>query len=174
MRFVDGGVTGDPKFGDAGGMVTGIDNCQAQALAVLPHSGNIFVAGGNEDIEVGCFLAWSPSGALLYEKGGTHGYNSQFTYWGAALMNDPGDRVYLVGSGGDGWTAELARMNGNDGTYDTTFGKAGHATFADTAYPANYEYTPKAVALQADGRVVIAGQKWTLAGTSAFLARFWP
>lgn len=174
-RF-DGGVGPDPSFGDAGGIFTGDVNttCQVQSLAVMPQSKNVFVAGANTDIERGCFLALTPAGAEVYFKTGTAGYNANFTYWGATPMGDTGDRVYVVGSGGDPWAAELARIAADTGAYDTTFGNGGHATFEDTTYPPNYEYTPKAVAVQPDGRVVVAGQKQVGASANAFVARFWP
>jgi hypothetical protein len=171
----------DTSFGDAGGTAATSNFCQGMAVAIGPHSGAIVVSGGNNatgDLP-GCFSEWSSSGVPGWTVNGQIGGGAPFFYNGLANMGDPQDRMYAVGSGGDSMSrsAELARIRSANGSFDGTFGPAGtgHVPLADsTNTPPSFYYTLKAVAVDAFGRIVIAGSKTDASGTNAVIGRFWP
>ncbi len=177
-RFLHGAP--DTTFGDAG--VAG-DNgffCEAASIAIRPTSGAIVVGGFNIGMDTGCMAQWETDGGASWMKQGTGGGGGLFTYAGAAPMpGDAMDRVYVVGSGGDsfGRSSEIDRVNLN-GSYDTTFGTTGSVQTSDSANsPPAFYYTLEAVAVQPDGRIVIAGQKTVTGGTptvQAVIGRFYP
>jgi uncharacterized delta-60 repeat protein len=155
----DGGMTGvdfgDFDFGNA---------------AALQPDGKIVVAGhteANRDIAVARF---NPDGSLdtTFDPGGTDGPGKKvFGYGGFdsanAVLVQPDGKVVVAGAGnGD---VAVTRLN-PDGSFDTSFDGDGTAG-ADFGGP-DYGY---AVALQPDGRIVVAG---SAGGEDVGVARFNP
>jgi uncharacterized delta-60 repeat protein len=168
----------DATFGDAGApFVEKVFPCTGSAAVVRPKTGSIFVSGYDSSAPNGngCFGEWSSAGANLYWKQGSPGGGGIFDYAGAAAMGDAQDRIYLVGSGGDMYsrTAELDRLL-TSGAYDTTFGTTGQVQLDPGGSPPAFYFTLRAVAVQPDGRIVIAGQRTGSSGVFSVLGRFWP
>jgi|GEM_PF-1875747 len=171
-RFAGGAL--DPSFGD-GGITSASAFCQAAAVTARPLSGKVFASGYDMNTDDGCFAQWTASGQLEYAKNGTAGGGGRFDYAGVAPMGDAQDRVYMVGWGGDvnSRPAEIDRVM-PDGSYDPSFGGTGQVKLQDQASPPAYWYTLNAVAVQPDGRIVVAGARSTPSSSQAILGRFWP
>jgi hypothetical protein len=174
-RYTSAGVL-DSKFGDAGFATTPGFACGDRGVAVRPKSGNVFACGSDVSVDQGCFGEWTPTGSLVYATHGTSGGGGAFIYAAATAMpGDSQDRLYMVGSGGDMFarSAELDRVLPG-GTYDKTFG-GGQVQLVPNGSPPPYYFNLQAVAVQADGRIVIAGSRTdTTVGTYPILGRFWP
>ncbi|HEY6461182.1 MAG TPA: hypothetical protein VIY73_13550 [Polyangiaceae bacterium] len=140
-----------------------------------PNSATVLVGGYDINTDVGCYSGWSAAGQPTFQKQGSGGGGGAFTYWGAAAARDPQDHVYIAGSGGDQFacSAELDRVN-TGGAFDTTFGTAGQVILQDTNSPPAFEYDFRAVAVGADGRIVVGGSKKDSSGSFPMLARYWP
>jgi hypothetical protein len=174
-RFKDGGP--DPSFGK-GGVASDDTFCTAVAVAARLHSGAVVTAGSDNAMDVGCFAQWDPSGKLQWAKNGMQGGGGPFIYAGLAAMGDAQDRVYMVGSGGDMYarSAELDRVM-TTGELDPSFGPPGSngkVSMGDPGSPPALHFLWKAVAVQPDGLIVIAGAKVDATGQHAVLGRFWP
>ena len=138
--------------------------------AALQGDGKIVVAGNTEvnyDIAVARF---NPDGSLdaSFDPGGTEGagkkvFGSFGTDIGNAVLVQPDGKIVVAGTI-DGNFA-VARLNG-DGSFDTSFDGDGMSG-ADFG-GADFGY---AVALQPDGRIVVAGQA---GGDDVAVARFNP
>jgi uncharacterized delta-60 repeat protein len=142
----------DPGFGGDGRVTLGPGS--ARAVLVQPDR-RILVAGnlaGNAAMSVARLL---PNGAPDTSFGGDGtaelGFGSGSAIVGGAALQ-PDGKVVVAGSAGGGRFA-VGRLNA-DGSADAGFGAAGEATagFATVAFGF-------AVALQADGRIVVAGQR---------------
>jgi uncharacterized delta-60 repeat protein len=149
----------DTSFGSDGFVTTGFANDEAHAEAVLIQSDGKLVAagtasvGGDYDFAVARF---HPDGALdtAYSGDGkvTIGFGASDRALDAALQSD-GKLVIAGGSAGlTDQDFAVARLNA-DGTLDSGFDGDGKLTtgFGDTHEAA------AAVAIQADGRIVVAG-----------------
>jgi uncharacterized delta-60 repeat protein len=177
-RFKSSGAL-DSTFGSSGTATTNALACAGQAVVVRPISGSIFVAGtdnsgGNLP---GCFGEFAANGSSTYIKDGTPGGGGPFVYAGVAAMGDSADRIYMVGSGGDMFSrsAELDRVSVG-GVFDPTFGGTGQVQLDPGGSPPAYYFTLRAVTVQPDGRVVIAGSRTntTTGTTNPVIGRFWP
>ena len=150
---------------------------QAVTVTVRPSSGQIFAGGFDTNSDMGGWAEWSPSGVLQWSKEVGMGGGGRFNWAGSApLPGDTKDRIYVVGSGGDpnARSSYIDRINA-DGSLDTTFGTAGSVETSDPATDPSYWYVLQAVAVQADGLIVVAGQKATTSTpTYPFVGRFWP
>ncbi|HEY1696379.1 MAG TPA: hypothetical protein VGG39_29650 [Polyangiaceae bacterium] len=169
------GASLDPTFGDGGVGAGSTAFCQGTSVAVRPGSGAVLVGGYDISTDDGCFSGWNAMGQRTFQNPGTGGGGGAFTYWGAVATGDPQDHVYIAGSGGDqfGWGAELDRVNVG-GAFDTNFGTAGQVILRDTNSPPAFEYDFRAVAVGADGRIIVAGSKKDSTGSFPMLARYWP
>ena len=154
----------DPSFGTNGTVITpfGTGNDRASAV-IIQADGKIVAVGtsdsGNSDFAL---IRYHPDGSLdtSFGTGGkvaTDFGNSTFDAAGDALIQPDGKIVaagYTLPTGSPRDFA-LARYNPN-GTLDTSFGNGGtvitsFGSDADTAY---------AVALQTDGKLVVAGESF--------------
>ena len=158
----------DPAFGEAGSfstIVLGAFELIGRAVAVQPD-GKIVVAaqlhGGIDDVDIALFRLL-PDG---YPDGGFGGAVSDFS-----PLDIPADiavqgdgKIVVVGTVVNGASAQgfVARFNAN-GTVDTGFG-AGGKFIMPSGDPSSWN----AVALQADGKIVVAGQ----VGDQFTVARF--
>ncbi len=170
-RFIGG--TLDPAF-TAGSVVSTLTVTFAAAtVTVRPSSGDIFVGGGDLTTDQGGWGQWSPTGAQQWWKYEGNGGGGAFTWAGSAPMpGDTVDRIYTVGSGGDMFehSSYIDRVMPT-GVLDTSFGMTGAVQTSDQGSPPAYWYILKAVTVQADGRVLVAGQK---SGAVPVIGRFWP
>ena len=146
-----------------------------------PHVGGILISGTNGNGSLpGCYEAWDSTGVFTWTRTGAIGGGGPFTYTALAPVGGSSDLVYAVGSGGDSFarSARLERIAITDGVYDTTFGPAGtgYVALGDTsgASPPAFYFTLQADAVDALGRVVIAGSRTDSSGTFALVGRFWP
>jgi uncharacterized delta-60 repeat protein len=157
----------DPSFGSGGIVRTplGTGSAVARGVAVQPD-GKIVVAGtavaGGQDVFA----------VTRYNANGT--LDSSFNHTGEALTPfgtaasaanalalQPDGKIVAVGMAGTQFA--LARYNA-DGSLDPTFGHGGEVVTAFTASTAS----ANAVALQSDGKIVVAGD----ADTSFAIARY--
>jgi uncharacterized delta-60 repeat protein len=150
----------DPGFGN-GGIVVAPAGGWAQAM-FLRADGRIVAAGtASADFRV---VRYNPNGSLdpTFGQGGTA--TTDFAGGadeGRAVVNRPDNRIVVAGFGPA--DIELAAYN-QDGSLDTTFGQGGKVTtdIANTQDEAN------GAALQADGKLVVAGR----AGNDFALVRY--
>ena len=126
--------------------------------------------------DTGCFAEWSASGQPSYTKHAGNGGGGFYDYAAAAPMGDSMDRLYVVGSGGDMYSrsAELDRVLVGGG-FDPTFG-GGQVQLVPNGSPPAFYLNLRAVAVQPDGRILIAGSRTdtTSSTTVPVVGRFWP
>ncbi len=146
----------DTSFGGGDGFADSMPMNGANSVAI--QSDGKIVVGGHS------ISGWPDSTILRYNTDGTLdttfsgdgiATNSFAAHedWIESLVIQPDGKIVAVGTGWFGqWGTIVSRWN-TDGSLDTTFGSNGVATFSPTVWhdPAH------SVALQADGKVVIAG-----------------
>lgn len=149
MRF---GLVRTP-FGDGGG---------ASAVAV-PPDGRIVVGGAGGE---GFALARYNSDGSLDESFGSDGKTTAPGGFATSLALQPNGMIVVAGIGSEGFT--LVRFN-PDGSLDSSFGDAGHASIR-----MGYSDELDCLALQPDGKIVVAGWTSNLAAWVSAIARFNP
>ena len=168
----------DGSFGTGGKLTTNfnLDNEEALAVSIQPDgkilaAGMTHVAGANFDSAV---VRYNQDGSLdsAFGAGGkvTTDFSGAFDI-AKAIAVQPNGKIVVSGWAQSSITGKfdfgLARYNSN-GSLDPTFGSGGRVTtdfFGE-------DDTPFAMALQADGKIVIAGEA-TLGGVNRFaLARY--
>jgi len=146
----------DTGFGEGDGMASARATTQATSAALAPN-GQIVVAGGWESFATGRFNA---DGSLDSAYDGTHalfpGWHGEGRLaYGVAVQKD--GRVIAAGTIEDEETGEvdyaLARYDATDGSNDTSFGEGGMVT---TDFEGS-KGSARAIALQPDGKIVVAG-----------------
>ena len=146
----------DPDF-DCDGRVTlpGIPSGSARAVVVQPD-GKIVVAGNANGSEMMTVTRLMPNGSLdaSFDGDGTATINfGALADSAASAVLQPGGKIVVAGSTQATGDIAVARLNPN-GAPDNTFGTGGKArAHFETAAFGN------AVALQANGRIVVAGQR---------------
>ena len=162
----------DATFGTGGRVTTDIGNVDnaSFALAIQPADGKLIAAGSsingtNDDFAL---VRYNPNGTLdgTFGTGGivTTDFGSSFDYIeGLALQSD--GKIVAAGSifNGSTFRFALARYNPN-GTLDDTFGTGGRVTTSFT----NIDDLARAVVLQPDGKIIVAGE----ADTDIVVARY--
>jgi uncharacterized delta-60 repeat protein len=170
----------DPDFGVGGQVVTdlgGQDN-EAQNVVVLPDDGRILVSGSSRNpgssgvgIDHHTDLARYLANGQPDPSFGTGGTLTLDGFVGADLVVQPDGRILLVGTADTtpptappGSITELSVMRlESDGTPDQTFGDNGNGivnvpvTTLTSPTGATGRDTGSAIALQPDGRIVVAG-----------------
>ena len=181
-RFTANGVL-DPTFDGDGIQTATIDpiNYEAPAAVDLQSDGRIVIAGftnySDPDIAV---LRFTTAGALdtTFGDGGDAGLQvidrNGDTDYGEDIAIDGSDRIYIAGEStpSPGLPSDMSvlRLTAN-GAADPAFGIGGWAS-TQLAAP-SFRSESRGVALQADGRVVVAGTVSAAGGASIFgLARF--
>ena len=153
-------------------------NDWANAVAIQPD-GKI-VAVGNSYDESGStssvlMMRYMPDGSL----DGTFGTNGAVTYrggrssdYGGSVAIQADGKLVIAGSRGDGTSSSILLLRFNaDGALDSTFGTSGSVTYKGDK-PWNDGYNM--VALQADGKIVVAGYSYDDTSSEALLLRYNP
>ena len=162
----------DESFGDGGRVVTDISGSDYAYGIGIQSSGKIVVGGSSSGTGSNFALARYKRDGKLDRSFGTDGkvitdfsggYDRAYS-----LKIQPDDKIVLGGyaeieEGGWYQGFALARYDAN-GTLDPTFGGGGKVT---TIY-SSFSCTVTALAIQADGKIVAAGQRRELADTEDF------
>lgn len=153
VRYTPSGTL-DPTFG-SGGIVTTKGLGSAYSMAVYPdagtsNDGKIVVAGGQSDFTL---ARYNRNGSLdtSFGRRGTMTTDFGFTEYGTDVVIQPDGKTLVVGQSSFSQGFLLARYNAN-GTLDTSFGSGGKVVSTLGGNPG-----AEGVALQADGRIVVAG-----------------
>ncbi|MBX7154762.1 MAG: T9SS type A sorting domain-containing protein [Candidatus Kapaibacterium sp.] len=168
IKAQDGSL--DKTFGSNGIVTTDFSESDAGFSVIVQPDGKIIVAGTSV---TGFAIARYNSNGSLDNTFGVGGkqetsfkddIHSELCTGGAAVLQTDGKilmagDVYFKGQGLQGDFAVL-RYNSN-GTLDTTFGKGGKVT----TNVSNYENHAYAIAVQADGKILVAGDANGSAGT---------
>ena len=161
----------DPTFGSAGLVFTDISIYDdiPRALVVQPD-GKILVAGSCSDTF--CLARYNANGVLdaTFGSSGTVIVFSGGTNIGRALALLHDGRIVIAGECFfGGWDFCLSRLSAN-GALDTSFGSSGRVV---TPIGSNNDYA-RALALQPDGKMVLAGYCWNGTKNDVCLARYNP
>jgi uncharacterized delta-60 repeat protein len=154
----------DPAFGTGGTVVTGQGAANA---ALLQPDGKIVAVGSSDPVTWGSWVLtrYQPDGSLDSSFGANGSVITDFgTYPAAAYgvaIDDTG-RLLVVGEPDVAAGTVLIRYQ-SDGSIDTTFGNSGIASSA---------LSPTAIAVQHDGKIVIAGATETDGDWDFALSRF--
>jgi uncharacterized delta-60 repeat protein len=152
-----------PTIGAAGtGIVTtNLGGTDTGRASVLQPDGKLLVAGSNGS---NLAIARHNSDGSLDTSFGTGGtVTNTFATYGSGLALQSDGKIVVVGSASSNFG--IARYNAN-GTLDTSFGTSGTTTISVSSGTD----TPVAVALQSDGKIVIAGHAMpTAAGAFAVM-----
>ena len=175
LARLDTDGTLDPTFGSGGiAHLTALVPGTAFALALQPD-GKIVVAGtdgGGFDFAIARVNSdGSPDTSFSGDGVATMGFMPTAAYVSAqAVIIQPDGKIVVAGSAsGYQQYFALARFD-QDGTLDTGFGSGGGIL---TTFPSTIGQVAYALALQADGRIVVAGKAYLDPGTTVFaLARY--
>lgn len=149
---IDGSL--DPTFGSTGKVTTDFFNSSDSAKALAIQIDGKIVVAGNIDNSDFALARYNSDGSLdtTFGLGGkvTTNFGAIDTVSAVALQTD--GKIIVVGGAGDSTRLALARYS-SDGSLDSTFGSGGRvltqvSDFTQFAY---------AVALQPDGKIIIAG-----------------
>jgi uncharacterized delta-60 repeat protein len=161
----------DPFFGTGGRVLEDFQNSADIATAVaIQTDGKIVVAGRNyEGMDL---VRYNPDGSLDIGFGVGGKVVTMFSNnnGGGAdgLTIQPDGKIIVVGSGvGVSQQSQIARYNVN-GTLDSSFGAGG-----EVVAPFGASFSPSALLLQGDGRIIVAGGNFTAPSNYAW-ARFNP
>ncbi len=159
----------DTGFGTGGEATTDFGRGEEGYAVALQTDGKIVVAGSTySDTGYSDFALarYNSNGSLDTGFGASGKVTTAFGYnnWGRAVALDAGGKIVVAGSADNGSNSNfaLARYNSN-GSLDTGFAIGGKVT---TDFGANDE--GRTVALQADGKIVVAG----FSGSDFALARY--
>ncbi len=151
----------DASFGSSGRVITPVGSSTGAAAAlVLQPDGKLVLAGTCSNGATGdfCAVRYNANGTLDMSFGGT---GKVFTAIGTALDDataltlQPDGKLVLAGTCYTGTNADFCALRYNtDGTLDTTFGSSGKII---TPIGSGNDIA-QAVALQPDGKLVLAGR----------------
>lgn len=151
---IDGSV--DPGFGKGGGVITPDQNVVNQGLSLAVQPDGKIVLAGNSGGDF-AFVRYNPDGSID-QSFGTNGKavvpNTSTVY---SIAIQPDGKIVAAGTSYNGTNNDFAlvRLESN-GSLDPSFGNNGRVVTSvhgdDRAY---------AVAIQSDGRLVVAGSSWT-------------
>jgi uncharacterized delta-60 repeat protein len=154
VRYNAGGSL-DPGFGSGGKVITNFGDGRDEVRALVLQADHKVVAGGYMD---GPFVLtrYNPDGSL--DSGFGHGGQVTIPMSGTAAINalalQADGKIVAAGYSSVGTTPvmALARLN-PDGRLDSAFGSNGRVT---TVFP-NGDPVARAVGIQSDGKIVVAG-----------------
>ncbi|MCF6133084.1 T9SS type A sorting domain-containing protein [Flavobacterium wongokense] len=163
----------DPNFGVAGFFISDDEELDTgDGMAILPDN-SIIMIGGHDHFSC---IKLSPNGVLdtSFDTDGKAYVTFEGLNAGAYdIAIQPDGKIILAGCtylvGGEYHTT-IARLNA-DGSLDTTFNGTGSLTFDYNAQEKNYCYS---VALQTDGKIVVAGHTGSSGATDFAMARINP
>jgi uncharacterized delta-60 repeat protein/uncharacterized repeat protein (TIGR01451 family) len=145
----------DPSFGTGGEVTTDFGGSDSAEAVAIQSDGKIVAVGGTFSFPSGDFALarYNADGSLDPSFGSGGKVTTDFGGFDAAsaAVIQPDGRIVAAGRSGSGDFA-LARYN-TDGSLDTTFGNGGKLTTDFGGFDAAF-----GVALQADGKIVAAGQ----------------
>ena len=154
-----GDGTPDPSFGK-GGIVTTPGFASPSAVVVQPDGG-ILVAGTG-------LVRFTPDGKLDPSFGGGGIVRTPMTLYPRAVALHPDGKIVVAGSAVPSASSTARSVTlvryAPDGTLDPSFGSGGIVSTPETLYPG-------AVAIEPDGRVVVAGST-RMSGGARALARY--
>ena len=154
----------DPSFGLAGFVTTTIGASAAPQAVALDRLGRIIVAGtANSHFFVARYTA---SGALdtTFNGSGIATASIGASDWGQGVAVQPDNKIVVAGYSDLGPSENYALLRFNiSGTLDTTFNVTGKV---NTDFGSNSNDQAHAIALQPDGKIVVAG--FTTSGGQAF------
>jgi uncharacterized delta-60 repeat protein len=163
----------DPSFGSGGSVTTDFGGSEAATAVAIQADGKIVTTGSTFSAGVQKFALarYSATGSLdpSFGSGGTvttdFGLGSGF---GGALAVQSDGKIVAAGRAGSDFV--LARYNG-DGSPDAGFGSGGNVTtdFGGVVFDAAF-----AVALQANGKIIVAGSAFSFPAADFALARYNP
>jgi uncharacterized delta-60 repeat protein len=179
-RFNSDGTL-DASFGTGGTVTTSFGALSAEAFAVAVQADGKVVAAGGANINGGFDFAlvrynsngtldasFGTSGKVTTAFDGPPGQGFSFAQ-AFSVAVQPDGRIVAAGyaSISGGFDAALARYNSN-GTLDASFGTSGIAT---TDFAGSSDQ-PSSIALQGDGKIVVAGQTFVSGGYDFAVARY--
>ncbi|MCX5970488.1 MAG: hypothetical protein NTV14_03150 [Coprothermobacterota bacterium] len=158
-------------------LYNGSANGGDRAYAIsLSKGGRVLVAGTtyngrDEDVLLLCYTSegrlddlFGQAGVVIY---GTPA-NGQDRAYGVALQSD--GKIMVVGTASNGRDQDLLLLRFNpDGTLDPSFGKAGVVAYSGGEETQEIGH---AVAVQADGKIVVAGEGGPAANLDALILRY--
>jgi uncharacterized delta-60 repeat protein len=171
----------DVTFGNRGKLLTSASAYQDKAHALVVQSDGKLVAAGFAGFASGnvALVRYTRRGQLDRSFGTTGVVTTSFGDGQVAeiraLVQQPDGKLVAAGSGypaSDGQDFVLARYN-LDGSLDASFGIAGRVV-TDIADPGYGDDEAKALAVQADGKLVAAGITDTPTGSDFAMARYNP
>jgi len=169
----------DPSFGDGGTVVTDVGGQEYGRALAIQGDGKIVLAG--DSCNSGCHAAlarYNPDGSLDSSFGSSGLVVSAIDdMLGARTLAIQGDgKIVLAGTSHSGATFDfaLARYN-DDGTLDPSFGNGG-IVVTDLGGSEGSDDLARALAIQGDGKIVLAGDSGASSGSSydLVLARYDP
>jgi RHS repeat-associated protein/uncharacterized delta-60 repeat protein len=129
----------------------------AEGLAIDDQNRVLIAGGGSGDLDVARLLADGTLDTAFDGNGGSGNGKVSINFSGTDVANavavDGQGRVVVVGTNASGTDLAVARLNGSDGTLDTTFDSDGKQTVNISASTE----TAADVLIQPDGMIVIGG-----------------
>lgn len=160
-RFTSDGAP-DPTFSGDGHLIlpTGAGFSGGEAVRVQPD-GKIVVGGYTNNGSTNGFTVWRFNADGTPDNGfGTAGVFTDFSYTDGSFVTDlvlqPDGRILITGPGYDVNSAAVIERLTASGTLDATFNGTGRMQYP-TAHPVPAQWTPNAMQLLGDGRIVVAG-----------------
>jgi uncharacterized delta-60 repeat protein len=152
----------DISFNGTGVVTTSINSLIDGGFAVAIQPDNkIVVAGTCDDIENFAVLRYNSDGSLDTDFNGTGivttSVGNGYEELGLSVVLQPDQKIVVAGAGTrTGMSNDLAVVRYNqDGSLDTDFNGTGIVTT-----PLTVDSSGRSVALQADGKLVVAGDTW--------------
>lgn len=184
QRDLRAGGALDPSFGGTGTVTLApqgappMGDTIGETYAVLQNDGKIVVGGSTRVVGLTqgdyALARFNPDGSLDLGFGGGMGVpgvtltdfqaNQNDTLWGLALQAD--GRIVAAGGASTNFMPEIGLTRHDvNGNLDPTFGTGGLVT---TGVPGYFGASARAVAIQTDGRIVVAGTASTFLGVLEF------
>jgi len=163
----------DPSFGGTGKVTTNVISWDIATSVAIQADGKIVAAGGSGSsgsIDDFALVRYNTDGSLDTSFGGTGKVTTDFgsddSAYSVAIQAD--GKIVAAGSSGAGFITDFALVRYNtDGSLDTSFGGTGKVTTDIGSYD-----SATSVAIQANGRIVVAGSSGADFTTDFALVRY--
>ena len=170
LRYNNDGTL-DNSFGTNGIVMYSVNGWNAVSAVALQPDGKIVVAGATYDGTYGeVAVSRFNADGTLDNSFGTDGlvtYNSNWGAEGNAVAIQPDGKIVVAGGSYNGLDSVLVLRYNADGTLDNSFGTNGRVTYTDIGWTHGY-----AMAIQPDGKIVVAGTGYYDDTTSALILRY--
>ncbi|HWR88775.1 MAG TPA: hypothetical protein VN260_00820, partial [Dissulfurispiraceae bacterium] len=179
LRYDSSGVL-DPSFGSKGAVTYGLPARDESATAVaVQHDGRIVVAGAehngsNNDVLV---LRYNSDGTpdTTFGTGGVFTYNAPANsddFAKAVALQPESGKIVVAGGTYNGKNTDVLTLTLNtNGTLDTAFGAGGVVVYNGAA---DGDDVGEALAVQRDGKIVVAGGTFNGSDNDVLLLRYTP